>query len=107
VASLNLPLHDAIALAERKVVTVGWTRCRAKLLEKSQPTCYRCQGKGHLNAECLNEAKPRGCFKCKKADHLAKDCVQLTKAHNQPQQQTTPSSQGEDELPEATPNTAP
>jgi len=61
VASLNLPLRDAIALAERKVVTVGWTRCRTNLLENSQPTCYRCQSRGHLAAECRNEAKPRGC----------------------------------------------
>jgi hypothetical protein len=52
VASFNLPLQDAIALAERKVVYVGWARCRFKLLENSRPTCYRCQAKGHLAAEC-------------------------------------------------------
>lgn len=34
--------RDAIALAEAKAVVVGYTRCRVKLLEKNQPTCYRC-----------------------------------------------------------------
>lgn len=43
VASLSLPLREAILLAEAKNVTVGWTRCRVKLLDTTQPTCYRCQ----------------------------------------------------------------
>lgn len=106
VASLNLPLRDAITLAERRVVTVRWTRCRVKLLEKGQPTCYRCQDKGHLAAECTNEAKPRRCYRCKKNDHLAKDCRQLSQpqpqkhALQQQAQQPTTSRREEEELPD-------
>ncbi|XP_060881839.1 uncharacterized protein LOC132953400 [Metopolophium dirhodum] len=76
VASLSLPLKDAITLAESKAVIVGWTKCRVKLLDKSQPTCYRCQQKGHLAAECRNEAKARRCHSCQGEDHLASDCTQ-------------------------------
>lgn len=75
VASLSLPLYDAILLAELKHVSICWTRCRVKLLEKNQPTCFRCQGKSHLAAECKNEQRPRRCFRCNADDHLAKDCT--------------------------------
>lgn len=64
VASLTLPLKDAIQLAETKVIVIGWTKCRVKLIEKNQLTCYRCQGKGHLAAECRNDAKPRRGHRC-------------------------------------------
>lgn len=89
VASLHLPLKDAITLAEKKAVTVEWTKCRVKLLVNSQPTCFRCQGKGHLAAECRNEAKPRRCHRCEKDDHLVKDCA-LQKQTQQQQQPQPP-----------------
>jgi len=90
VASLHLPLKDAITLAEKKVVTVEWTKCRVKLLVNNQPTCFRCQGKGHLAAECRNEAKPRRCHGCNKDDHLVKHCA--LQKQTQQQQQPQPSS---------------
>jgi hypothetical protein len=74
VARVDLPLRDAIALATAKAVVIGWTRCRVKLLEKRQSTCYRCQSQGHLAAQCRNEAKPRSCFGCGGPGHLARDC---------------------------------
>jgi len=91
VACLHLPLKDAITLAEEKAVTVEWTRCRVKLLANNQPTCFRCQGKGHLAAECRSEAKPRRCHICKKDDHLAKDCAlkKQTQQQQQPQSSTS------------------
>ncbi|KAL4108265.1 hypothetical protein QTP88_018496 [Uroleucon formosanum] len=63
---------------------------RVKLLANNQPTCFRCQGKGHLAAECRNEAKPRRCHRCKKDDHLVKDCA--LQEQTQQQQQPQPSS---------------
>jgi len=92
VASLHLPLKDAITLAEKKAVTVEWTRCRVKLLAKNQPTCFRCQGKGHLAAECRNEAKPRRCHICREDDHLVKDCAQQKQTQQQQQPQPSTSS---------------
>ncbi|KAL4131252.1 hypothetical protein QTP88_008590 [Uroleucon formosanum] len=90
VASLHLPLKDAITLAEKKAVIVEWTKCRVKLLANNQPTCFRCQGKGHLAAECRNEAKPRRCHRCKRDDHLVKDCA--LQKQTQQQQLPQPSS---------------
>ncbi|XP_060855818.1 uncharacterized protein LOC132933568 [Metopolophium dirhodum] len=92
VASFHLPLKDAITLAEKKAVTVEWTRCRVKLLSNNQPTCFHCQGKGHLAAECRNEAKPRRCHRCKKDDHLVKDCALQKQTQQQKQPQPSTSS---------------
>ncbi|XP_060851691.1 uncharacterized protein LOC132930053 [Rhopalosiphum padi] len=89
VASLHLPLKDAITLAEKNAVSVGWTRCRVKLLTNNQPTCFRCQGKGHLAAECRGEAKPRRCHRCRKDDHLVKDCTQQKQTQQKQQPQTS------------------
>ena len=75
VARFDLPYRDAITLAKAGPVMVGWTRCRVRLLEKSQPTCFRCQEKGHLAAECRGEARARCCHRCGVAGHLAKDCT--------------------------------
>lgn len=91
VASLHLPVKDAIALAEKKAVSVQWTRCRVKLLANNQPTCFRCQGKGHLAAECRGEAKPRRCHRCRKEDHLVKDCAQQKQTQQKKQPQTSTS----------------
>ncbi|KAL4132895.1 hypothetical protein QTP88_009971 [Uroleucon formosanum] len=79
VARVDLPFRDAIALAVAKAVEVGWTRCRVKLLEKRQSTCFRCQQKGHHAAECRSEAKPRSCFGCGSSDHLARECTRKGK----------------------------
>ena len=79
VARISLPFKDAIKLAEAKTVTIGWTRCRVKPIEKSQPSCYRCQERGHLAAECRNPAKPRLCHRCGSADHLLRSCRQPEK----------------------------
>lgn len=43
VAKVNLPFNEAIKLVEAKTITVGWTRCRVKPIEKTQPSCFRCQ----------------------------------------------------------------
>lgn len=49
----------AIRLVETGVVVVGWTRCRVWLLERMQPKYFRCQGSGHLAAECKGPSKPQ------------------------------------------------
>lgn len=74
VVRINVSFSAAIKLAEAKAVVVGWTKCRVKLLEKKQPTCYRCQGKGHLAAGCKSPERRRQCYSCKSEDHLARDC---------------------------------
>ena len=38
-----------------------------------QPTCFGCDGKGHMIKDCPNP-KQRQCFNCKKFGHIAKDC---------------------------------
>ncbi|XP_026819386.1 uncharacterized protein LOC113558067 [Rhopalosiphum maidis] len=113
VASLTLPLKDAIQLAETKAVVIGWTKCRVKLIEKNQPTCYRCQGKGHLAAECRNDAKPRRCHRCQDEGHLARDCMQLPRrqqtdsARQQNQQKSTVSQEGNTQRLEESPGVQP
>lgn len=95
VARVNLPFSEAIKLAEIKTVTVGWTRCRVKPLEKKQPSCFRCQEKGHLAIECKNPAKPRRCFKCGAEDHLVQACLQPERMERGRQQKERPTEKPE------------
>ena len=76
VARVSLPFKEAIKLAEARAVTVGWTRCKVKPIEKAQPVCFRCQERGHLAAECKNPAKERRCHGCGAVDHIVRDCGQ-------------------------------
>jgi len=80
VARVNLPYKEAIKLVEAKAVTIGWTRCRVKPIERAQPSCYRCQERGHFASECKNPAKSRRCHGCGDKDHLLRDCRQPGKA---------------------------
>lgn len=59
---VNLPLATAAKLAEGKCVTMGWTRCHLKLLEKAQLSCFCCQKTGHMAAECKAEPVKKKCF---------------------------------------------
>lgn len=74
VARVNLPFREAIKVVEARAITVGWTRCKVKPIEKTQPICFRCQERGHFAAECKNSAKPRRCHGCGAIDHIARDC---------------------------------
>lgn len=79
VARTSLPYKDAIAVAKAGRVTVCWTRCRVRVLENALPTCFRCQEKGHLSAQCKGEARARRCYRCNGDGHLAKDCREQKK----------------------------
>lgn len=88
VAWVVLPNGGAIKLSEAKVVIVGWPRCRVRLLEKNLPTCYRCQQKGHVAAECQNEPEKWQCYQCQAEDYQARDCKQpWTEWQRKPQEE--------------------
>lgn len=74
VTRVDLLFPTIIMLAKRKYMTMGWTRCRLKLFEKRQLTCYCCQKKGHLAIEYGNTAKPRRCYKYRGEGHVARNC---------------------------------
>lgn len=94
VARVDLPFRDAIKLAEAKAVEVGWTRCRVKLLERKETTCFRCQQKGHFAAECRGVAKPRTCHRCNAPGHLAQDCSSQNGRRRKTSSRQTPSAEG-------------
>jgi len=50
VAIVDAPMDVAVRLSEQAHITVGFNRCRVKLLEKRQQQCYRCRAVGHLAA---------------------------------------------------------
>lgn len=74
VARMTLPFRAAITTAEAKAIMVGWTRCRVRVMENKQPTCFRCQDKGHIAVECGKVPRPRRCHICSSTNHLAREC---------------------------------
>lgn len=75
---MDLPIPTAIKLAEGGRITLGWTRCRLKLLEKARPTCHRCGKSGHFILECSREPVAKRCYHCHKQGHLARNCGVLS-----------------------------
>lgn len=75
VARVDVPIGAAIKLAEQKFLTLGWGRCRIKLLEKKSLICYKCQGSNHVAASCLAAEAPRKCYKCGIQGHIARECL--------------------------------
>ncbi|KAE9522339.1 hypothetical protein AGLY_017263, partial [Aphis glycines] len=82
VGRLDAPLPAAVRLAEMGKLHVGWSRCRVKLLEAKEPTCYRCQKRGHFAANCSAEEARKRCFRCNSVDHLASACTVTTRRPN-------------------------
>lgn len=39
----DFQILDAISLAKRRRITIGWVRCRVRHLKKKAPLCFRCQ----------------------------------------------------------------
>jgi len=74
VARLDVSYPAALTLAGAGHVTIGLTRCKVKLLERSQITCFRCQDRGHIAAECKGPDRPRRCYRCHTEGHLASAC---------------------------------
>lgn len=86
IARVDTPVPTAIWLAEIRHVKVGWTRCRVKLLDRKQPTCFRCQERDHIAAQCKCTPKDRQCYRCSRPGHLARDCIE--KQPNRSQKKT-------------------
>lgn len=74
VVRFSLPIAVAINLAEKRRITIGWTRCRIRLLEKRTSFCFRCQERGHIAVVCQGPEKDRRCYRCHKPGHLMQDC---------------------------------
>jgi len=73
VARADIPIGVAIKLAEQKYLTLGWGRCRIKLLEKKNLNCYRCQGRNHVAARCNAAEASRRCYKCGRQGHIVRE----------------------------------
>lgn len=84
VARLDVPMATASKMAERRIIKIGWARCRIKLLERKSPRCFRCQAPGHIAKSCTAEAVEVRCYRCRRPGHLAKDCNEVI----QPQART-------------------
>jgi len=74
VAIVDAPMDVAVRLSEQAHITVGFNRCRMKLLEKRQQQCYRCQAVGHLAASCTAVDQGKRCYRCRELGHIAADC---------------------------------
>ncbi|CAI6346792.1 unnamed protein product [Macrosiphum euphorbiae] len=95
-AFCRIPMKVASKVADAGRIRIGWAMCRAKLLERKDRVCYKCQGTGHVAAACNSEAKPKACFTCKSLEHLARECVAPPREKTKPTQSRTPPLQCEE-----------
>ncbi|CAI6376222.1 unnamed protein product [Macrosiphum euphorbiae] len=95
-AFCRIPMKVASKVADAGRIRIGWAMCRAKLLERKDRVCYKCQGTGHVAAACNSEAKPKACFKCKSLEHLARECVAPPREKTKLTRSRTPSQQCEE-----------
>lgn len=53
VAKLMVDMEIALKLSALKSINIVYNLCLVKLLEVKEPTCYRCQARGHIAAACM------------------------------------------------------
>jgi len=75
VAWVKCPLEIAVKMAERGVVTLGWTRVKIELLRRRPVQCYKCWRYGHVRPNCRSEVERIGtCFRCGQKGHAVGVC---------------------------------
>ena len=89
-AFCRIPMKVASKIADVGRIRIGWAMCKVRLLERKDRVCYKCQGTGHIAANCNSEAKPKACYKCNSREHLARECVAPPKENNEPTRSRTP-----------------
>lgn len=94
VGRLDAPLPEAVRLAEIGKLGVGWSRCRVKLLEPKEQTCYPCRRRGHIAASCSADEVKKRCFRCNSVEHLASACTITSKAKTKPNRQSLSQAEG-------------
>lgn len=52
---ITCPLQAAVKIAEKGVLTLGWTRVKIDLLKKRPIQCYKCWRYGHVRTGCRSD----------------------------------------------------
>lgn len=89
-AFCRIPMKVASKIAGGGRIRIGWAMCKVRLLERKDRVCYKCQGTGHIAANCNSVAKPKACYKCNSREHLARECVAPPNGNTEPMRSRTP-----------------
>lgn len=72
---VQCPIRAVNKIAALGKFRVGWTSSRVELLTPRQLHCYRCLGRGHVQANCTSADDRSGlCYRCGGIGHQAKQC---------------------------------
>ena len=72
-ATVRLKSIDALNIAKKGRIKIGWIYARARL--KASPTrCFRCLGYGHTKHACNGPDRTKDCSLCGSENHKAVDC---------------------------------
>lgn len=64
-AWVQCPLSAAITASQPGKIHIGWTVARVELLKARPTLCYRCWGKGHVQAQCRSKTdRSCACYRC-------------------------------------------
>ncbi len=75
-AKVQVPIEKGIEVLKGGPLTIGWSRCRVRSLEKRNtlPRCFKCLRMGHMAMECTNADLQRPCYRCGEAGHVVAAC---------------------------------
>lgn len=77
---VQLPLANAVKVANLERFRIGWTVARVRLLKARPLQCYKCWSFGHVTAQCQATTNHTGhCFRCGEAGHTARTCANSPK----------------------------
>lgn len=78
VAKIQVPIEKALELIQGGRLSLGWSRCRVRSLEKQStlPRCYKCLLVGHMARECKGMDLEKPCYRCGGRGHIAATCRQ-------------------------------
>jgi len=64
---------SAAKLITGSKLRIGYVNCRTKLM-KEVKKCFKCQGFGHVRADCIDDDRAKLCWRCGKQGHKSREC---------------------------------
>lgn len=76
IAWIKCPVQNAVKIADKVKLKIGWTITRVELLKSRPLQCFRCWCTGHVKDKCKSALDfSNCCFRCGNKEHKAYECT--------------------------------